>query len=598
MKYRMVPVGVAIGVFCAVSYLAYKFMGLNAANNSLLYILLFVGIYSIIKYKLIDSDLLIGNKLLWGLALVFSATFITGVYFDNDLPFETMTAQDRINYLLCIFLFSPLFKSIFTSIYIYLEKWSQGENSRIIKEQKAVITFLVAFAVIFICWIPVWLAYYPGLWNYDVERQIDEYYHTYGSPLTKHHPLLHTLLVVGCHSFGLQRDNYNTGVILYMIIQTTIMAGIFAYAYVYVCKHMAGKIFRVGVLVFFAVFPVNSMMVIASTKDVIFSGLVLLCLVLSLQVTECASKNRKNILSGGLMVTSVLMLLFRNNAIYAFVLFAIFTLALAAFRKINWKICIFIICCLLMYKISDAALTQGLNASDGSIREALSIPCLQFGRIYTNEADSTEDHTLISEIADKYYSVESPSFGYNPRLSDPIKRTLRGDVPVAEYIRDSIKLFFEYPIVSLDALIYLTEGSWNINDIGFASVYGSGLGIWAGYFVTWNVKTLGVEHESKFPGLELFFEHAFSNNEYQNWPVISILFAPAFYIWILVICTLGFIKTKNSMYLLFTGFLWCLFLTILAGPTIIIRYLYMFFICSPILLCMLNVSIRENDGRT
>lgn len=592
MKYKIMPMSAVMGVFCAVSYLIYKFIGLNAANNSLLYILLFVGIYYITKYKLIESDLLIGNKLLWSVAFIFSVMFVTGIYFDNNLPFEIMTASDRISYLLCILLLTPLFKSIFTAIYIYIEKWSQSEKDKIINEQKTVLTFLIAFAVVFICWIPVWLAYYPGLWNYDVERQVNEFFN---SALTKHHPLIHTLLIAGCHSFGIHRENYNSGVILYVFIQMTIMSGIFAYAYVYVCRHIAGKIFRGGVLAFFAVFPVNSMMVIASTKDVIFSGLVLLNLVLSLQVTECASKRRRNIMSGILLVTTVLMLLFRNNASYAFVLFSILAIVLAGFRKINWKICLFIICCFLIYKISDAVLTQGLNATEGSIREALSIPCQQFGRIYTNEADPVEDNTIVSEMADKYYFVQP--FEYNPRLADPVKRALQTDVPVAEYMKDSIKLFLEYPIVSIDAFIYLTEGSWSINDIGFASVYGSGLGIWGGYFVTWNSNGLGVVHESKFPQLELFIEHAFSNNEYQNWPIVSIFFAPAFYVWILVLCTLGFIKTKNNIYLILTGFLWSLFLTILAGPTMIIRYLYLFFVCSPILLCMLNVSMRENNRR-
>lgn len=39
-------------------------------------------------------------------------------------------------------------------------------------------------------------------------------------------------------------------------------------------------------------------------------------------------------------------------------------------------------------------------------------------------------------------------------------------------------------------------------------------------------------HKSKLPELEIFLEKMFSNNEYQKWPVISLLFSPALYFWI------------------------------------------------------------------
>lgn len=253
---KMITVIDAIGAFGAVSFLIYKFIGINAANNSLLYIILLVGSYSVIKCQLFDSDSLIGNKLLWRVAFVFTVVFVTGIYFDNNLSFEKMTTQDRISFSLCTIMLTPLFKCLFTVIYTFLEKWAGSEKNKIISDKKVIVIFLTSFAIIFACWIPVWLSYYPGLWNYDVRRQLWEFMGVKEDyPLSKHHPLIHTLFLGGCYSVGLKGGNYNSGVVLYAILQMVIMAGIFAYTYVYIYQHITSKMFKGGGINFFCNFP-------------------------------------------------------------------------------------------------------------------------------------------------------------------------------------------------------------------------------------------------------------------------------------------------------------------------------------------------------
>lgn len=50
--------------------------------------------------------------------------------------------------------------------------------------------FLMIWAVIFICWIPCFLAYYPGIWSYDIETQTG----MAGGIYSRFHPPIHTLL--------------------------------------------------------------------------------------------------------------------------------------------------------------------------------------------------------------------------------------------------------------------------------------------------------------------------------------------------------------------------------------------------------------------
>ncbi len=576
--------------FYAVSYLLNKFVSLNTVKYSFIYIFAFTGLYCILKRGISHKDTFIGNKSLYALALFLSFTIVTGVYFDNSLPFETMAAKDFANYIICTISFTPICRTLFLVVFEYISKCSYNDTDNTDDTPHSLKLFLVSFAIMFGCWMIIWLAYYPGLWNYDI-YQVDQFI---SGNYSKHHPLIHTILLGFCYSIGLEKDLCNMGVILYDFIQMLIMAGIFAYTYVYIYKHISGKIFRIAVLVFYAVFPVNSILVISTTKDVIFSGLVLLCIVLALKINETDFKRKKYLLMAVLMIMCTFMLLFRNNAIYAFCLFMIGACVLGVYSK-NVRLTgllLYGICCIILFTVSDAALTQALDAKPGPFKELFSVPSQQFGRIYNVINESDSDSSTLAVI-NSYHDISSLS--YNPHLADFMKASLlvKNKEDAIEYIKDSIRLFYKYPLVSLDSFLYLTEGSWNINDVSNAKIYGNGPKERLGYLLTYVKDGYGIVHKSKFPQLEMFMEYAFSNNEYQNWPIISLLFSPALYFWILVISTLAFVKTKEYDFLSIAGFLWSIYFTILLGPCTVIRYLYPLVVCSPLLLCMMRISIRK-----
>ena len=378
---------------------------------------------------------------------------------------------------------------------------------------------------------------------------------------------------------------------IYDFIQMAVMAGIFSYTYVYLRKHVYHRAFRILTLVFFAAFPVNAILAISTTKDVIFSGMALLCLVLFAQAIEAASKKERRASLALLFPACIIMLLFRNNAVYAFYLFLAGALLAAVFGKDKFfrKAFLYIACCLFTYKSVDMALTKVLDVSEGSVAEAFSVPSQQFGRIYgALEPYGTDQETL--DLIRKYYDMDRAV--YLPHLSDYMKGYLDlENNKLTDYIGDSIRLFCEYPAVSIDSFLYLTEGAWNIGDTSHAQIYGEGLDARQGYLLTDVKENYGISHKSKCAWLESFLEHAFSNNEYQAWPVISLLFSPALYVWILGICTIVLIKTKSRYYFFAVSFLWFLLLTILAGPCVLIRYYYPFVVCSPVLVCIAKISV-------
>lgn len=590
-KFKIVDAVMWMSSFYAVSYLMSKFSDLNATKYSFIYILVYIGIYYIFKFRGQCKKVLIENKILLSISVLLSLTIVTGIYFDSGLPFESMASMDFINYLICVIGLMPLCKCLFAGIFQYMYKYSSVESGREIKKGNDVAIFFAVFVIIFGCWMLVWLAYYPGLWNYD-PYQVSQFLN---KDYNKHHPLIHTILLGFCYSTGLQKNDCNSGVMLYDFIQMSLMCGIFAYTYVYIHRHISSKIFRGIALAFYAIFPVNSILAISSTKDVLFSGLVLLCMVLFVQVMELHMRWKKILLSVVLMVSCVIMMLFRNNAIYAFYIFIIFACVISVYRKNIFalkKVLMFSICCVALFQISDAVLTKTLDAKEGSIREMFSVPSQQFGRIYNLIYESGED-THAVEIINSYYNMERSV--YNPYLADSMKGTLNiaNNENVMNYIKDAIVLFCKYPLISLDAFLYVTEGNWYINDISNSNIYGHGLENRQGYLLTDIKGGYNIIHKSKLPGVELFLEKSFSDNGYQHWPVLSILFSPALYFWVLVICTVVFIKAGRWELLMGAGFLWGLYLTILLGPCALIRYSYPLVTCSPFILCMANLSIKK-----
>lgn len=443
----------------------------------------------------------------------------------------------------------------------------------------------------------VWLAYYPGLWNYDPWQVWQFTQNDYN----KHHPLIHTVFLGFCYSVGLGGGNCNAGVILYDFVQMFLMAGIFAFTYVCICEHISNKMVRGLVLSYYAVFPVNAILAVSTTKDVIFSGLVLLCLTLTVQIQETMSKKKKGFLTVMLLMACTMMLLFRNNAIYAFYLFALCTCGFGIYGILKRNVfavraMLFSLCCILLYQTADSVMTRALDAKEGSVREMFSVPSQQFGRIYDVLYESGTDAPTV-EMIQSYYDMEEAY--YNPYLADPMKGRLcvNSSDDIWNYLRESVKLFCKYPVESVDAFFYLNEGGWYINDISNADIYGHGLERRAGVLLTDSKDGYQIIHESKLPELELFLEKAFSDNQYQNWPVLSLLFSPALYVWVLVIVTLIFVRQKEWRMLLPAGFLWALYVTNLLGPCVLIRYYYPFFVCSPLLPCLANVSLHRHSRR-
>ncbi len=459
--------------------------------------------------------------------------------------------------------------------------------------------------VIFLCWLPVFLAYYPSVFAYDAEGQL---YQVIAGDYSTHHPLLHTLFLGAFFKLGGVLGSYSAGMALHSIVQMILLAAAFAFVLSYLYEKGISRWQRMLLLAFYALFPTNSVLSLSTTKDVLFSALVLLYTML-LYYMICDKKMQVDKRDGAAcVILSVLLLLFRNNAVYAFLVSM--PLVYAGYRK--WQIgeekaqsasfgartyLVLSIAALLFFAVCSAGLRTATHAHSGSPREMLSVPLQQMARTRVKE-EQRIDPALRKEL-EKYIPAEWVFAAYDPHLADPVKnRAVIHDDP-AGLIETWVKLGMRHLDVYVDAFLDNCVGCWYLEDISHAQIYGIGTESGFGYLSTDN-RTMPAGCEiiphSYLPGLRSLLEKIVSDNQYQRIPVLRIIFAPAFYWWMLCIYMAVAVYRRKYIMLLPVCFLGAYYLTLLLSPAVLIRYMYPFVVTVPAICCCMSRDLTKKDS--
>lgn len=513
--------------------------------------------------------------LLFSFLVVF--VLVTGIVLRNSNG-GGVIEHFLINLLLCsvggtlsvAYVITQLFEKIPVTIKTVAPKWSNAKY------------FWGCFAVIMLCWVPVFLAYYPGIFAYDVHTQVTQMNE---NAYTTHHPLLHTLLLRVFYRTGEAIGSYNLGVVAYVIFQTVLLAMSMSYALLYLYEKGVGKKARLVLLLFFALCPVNSILSISVTKDILFAASMLFMIIQILRFVE--DENRRTSIPHNILLffTGIVTFLLRNNARYVLIVWT--CLWIIYVLRSKWKKIIkatsisLMICVLLAGKLADTAMIKALDAKDGSINEALSLPIAQISRCYFFKSAEI-DQTLSTEFT----ALNLTPGDYGLPVIDIAKGKMQIEGQEELFFNVWKKLLKTYPLIYVDSLLYLHQGDWSLDDLSTAHVYGASMELRTGYLLTGTAMGYGVEHKSLFPALENLYEKWFSGNEYQDIPVFFNLFTPATYFWILMLCMLHAFLTGNKKVLLVGSMLLLYYGTVLLGPCTLIRYSYPIAIGAPILFAL------------
>ena len=460
--------------------------------------------------------------------------------------------------------------------------------------------FWISFAVIFLCWIPVFLAYYPAIMSYDFHRQSQEAYQGW-IWFNTHHPLVHTTLIRWFFLLGEQLGSYEVGMALFSLLQMLILSAVLAYSCNMIGR-LTGKKWPVVVSVLiFGLLPIHPVLALSVTKDILFTAFFLLFVLLILERRLCNKKLPLVFLDIALVLTGILVNLFRNNAFYAMVIFAVIYVLWSKRERLRVALL-----CVLLLVGSQAAKTTIQNVMDagtGSKMEMYSVFVQQMARaaIYHEDFLTEDDYaTIDSYIPQKYWK------NYNPAISDSIKahvtvttfQVWKDDIP--GMLGDWFRIGLKYPNDYIDAFLAITSGYWFLDDVSHAEVLTYGDDTNLGLLYTFNASKSdvfdGIESHSYFPWLLKTYQKIVNGNCYYEWPVVNNLFKPAFYCWMLLLTMLSlwYLKEGNKQVLCLLPLIYLL--TLFLGPVVNMRYAYPIIAAIPFLLAWLfsDISWTKN----
>lgn len=559
-------INVLISLFSTISLV--QIFAKNNVFGIIICLFIFVCIFFSSKYFLfVDTKNIYGKRSKYW--VLFSFLFIT-LYF-LGIVLESKEFLDRItvvNILIAGFGVAIVIAFLIAILAKYLNNITKkltipkyvGKNKSEIK------VFFIYASVIFLLFLPVFLAFYPGIFGYDAREQIKDL------PITTHHPFLHTLYL---KFFYYTVGNFLTREValsIATILQMAVYSMALAYVMLFLYRVGLNKVLQIISLIIIALIPYNSVLSISATKDVFFTAFFITFIlpILYFLMDESWQKNRKMWLL--FFISSIMICLLRNNAIITVVV-AIVVGILVFKRKFRCQFTLIASFALIVFFILNTTLMAVFNVIKSPAKnEAFSMPIVQVSRAYMYEKEAMNEKN-VAEINRLIPRAEN----YAPQLADNVKGNLVTGVGcyVGENKKDFFKLYFSllknHKTKFVEGFLYLTKGYWFINDKSMANIYGANNSK-LGYLLIFNYDQLEIKDESKFPKLEKLYRSLFANNTYFKIPILPIFLAPAFYFWLVVFALfLSYIKGvkgRSLIALVLFSYIGTLFL----GPCVLIRY--------------------------
>ena len=384
-----------------------NFEGKLSFSNNIISLVIFIAFISLLKRTFIEENLPKIKNVSF-LSFIFSTFLIIG----NSIETYSAVNYKDLSMYLAIFFISIIIDALLVQFYIIVEKIEIKKYKTKEIHLKGFKRYLIIFCIIILCWIPVFLAVYPGYFCYDAYSQFKEYYQ---NSITTWHPPIHTFLLGFIISNISQISSYNTGIAIYMILQMIVIAVCLTYCIYFLEKYNISKFIKRVSILYYAIFPVVVMYAMCSTKDSIFSAIVLLSIIFAM---EALLEKEKFINSRWLKIRFILIMflaiILRNNAIYAYVPFLIIFSII--FK--NRKLLLIMVSIVILYVIYILLIYYIFNINKPENSEAFSVPLQQIARVYNYNFESLTNEEL-DEIY--LYTTDEQIKKYNPECADEIK---------------------------------------------------------------------------------------------------------------------------------------------------------------------------------
>lgn len=516
-------------------------------------------------------------------SIMFAVFWVFGVEINKN---GVVNFQDTLMYFK-ILGFAVIFFICITALYIFLEKLEEKQEENKIEldsNKKISLKKYIIIAVIFlICWTPVFLAVFPGYFCYDA---YDQYHQVQGGRITTQHTILHTILLGGIiHSVYLLTGSYNLGIAIYTILQAILASVVFSYTIFFMEKYTVSKKIRIIGILYYCFFPVIHMFVLNSSKDTIYTLIMILYITYLIDIynsKEIFFNNKKNFLR--YIVVMFLLCSFRNNGIYVIIGITILSVLILKSKKFIYINIILILIYLYIWSI----ITQIPNCSAGSPKEMLSVPMQQLAYVYNNS------NTITNKEKKKIESMfkENVLNRYVPELADPIKKYF-----IYEKFFTNFKFYIELGMKHkeeyINSFLLNTIGYWHPNQIidGYIKANINEFEDRKSCYFMAGIEKPGIRR-SFFPQLEALYLKISSQGIEEK----IFLFSIGSNIWFIFIILGYAIYKKRKMIILPLMVILITWFMMLLGPIVLVRYILIVFFALPLSLSFLfnGYYFKEN----
>ena len=567
--------------------------------------LLLFGLYCLWKKALFMEEVFFAVWVRAALAAVFTAFQVTGLWWSHPGLESGVSGLEVFVWILC---FIPICYAgqnmLFRLVSRYGKESSAGRRASEKKEFCPWKGFLYSFLVIMLGFLIPFATYYPAIMAYDVIPQLDQ---IRVSGLTTHHPLIHTLMLKGCLTLGellsFLPNADRAGLAAYSLIQMAVVAACFAYVYCFLVRHGVSRWLCYVFVLCAAIFPTHGMLAVSITKDTIYAALTMVFTAFAYDLSTGEEKPGAGWFVRYTLFTA-LLLLFRNNSVYAWILY-VFAASFFSLRRKPFfrQACAFHGAAFLLYLAVNTLMVQAVSATSSTYaREMLSVPAQQIARAvqFHEEELTQEDREALAAV----WGENLPE--YVPAIADRSKKDIAGDRETLRiFAGEWVSLGLRYPGEYLQAFLLKNKGMWDLTDVTYLNdVYSYAKGYLQ---ITYPgdqqpyMEALApgyVRHQKLQPLQSLYRYFAAGGELWRYCPPVALVMQPAFYCYLLLFYCLCCIGLKKTALLLPAVYLLALAGTLLLGPCVLTRYVYPLMLSVTVLSLLLFGRGRPAERRS
>lgn len=423
--------------------------------------------------------------------------------------------------------------------------------------------FLWLYGLLLLCYVPAFLANYPGLLSFDGPMQLYQILHQHY--LSAANPLLSTLLIAGTVWLGhAVFGSYNAGLALYSCLQAACVTAAFAYTLCFMIRHRVPRLLVCVSALFFAANPFFHVFVFTTIKENLFGAALLMLFLFTVDLILAPERFFKSrALQARYVGMALLMCLLRNQGVFLMLLMIPFAVWACRIKKI--RLCGLCLSSVALYYVLTGPLSVMLNVQHANYIDAFGIPIQQVARVMNQSPDSVTDEqkSILYEV------IEPEAFeDYNPLSADDVK----SQINLTKLYEDPGRYFGVYVDIGLRHLrayadAFLTMCYPYISPGVYCYFQPRA---YKNYFE--DINEYDIHRQSLFPAYQSFLERMIDEGKIYRLPVLSLCADLAFPVWSLLFVS-AYALYKRRYRRLAPLVLWFAFwLSLLLGPVALSRY--------------------------